>query len=386
MDQQLEELVRPRIEDSYLRILVVEEDPELRSLVISTLAQFGFGCQEAIDAGDALRILREAAAGRDDSPLQPEGGPLTPIGGRYASLACEFGLVICDVRMPDRDGLSFLDQVLTTYPDVSVIMLTSVDRSRLAVECLRRGATDYLVKPIDMDDLLISVHQGLERRRLVIENQLYQTKLERMVQDRTIELRRTLEKLRDSYNETLTALAAALDAREQETANHSVRVSEGCTRLLRRLGVDDDEALQVIEAGALLHDIGKIGIPDSILLKDGPLDPRERAIMKRHPQIGYDMLRGIRFLDPSLELVLYHQERYDGTGYPHGLAGEHIPLSARAFAVVDAWDAMTNTRPYRQAMTAKLAAEELHSCAGTHFDPVVVEAFLDMKRTEGALI
>ena len=108
--------------------------------------------------------------------------------------------------------------------------------------------------------------------------------------------------------------------------------------------------------------------------------------MKRHPQIGYDMLRGIRFLDPSLELVLYHQERYDGTGYPHGLAGSHIPLSARAFAVVDAWDAMTNTRPYRQAMTAKLAAEELRSCAGAHFDPAVVEAFLEMKRSEGALI
>lgn len=384
MDRHLEELTRPRIEDSYLRILVVEEDPELRELVVSTLAQFGFGCQEAADAKAAMAILREAAAGR--SHLEPvEGNRLMPIAGRYLSLSCDFGLVICDVRMPDRDGLTFLDQVLEVYPDVSVIMMTSVDRSRVAVECLRRGATDYLVKPIDMDDLLISVHQALERRRLVLENQLYQTRLERMVQDRTRELERTLQKLQSSYSETLQALAAALDARERETANHSERVAEGCRNLLFRLGVEDDDALQVIEAGALLHDIGKIGIPDSILLKDGPLDDGERQIMKRHPQIGYEMLNGIRFLEPSLELVLYHQEKYDGSGYPYGLAGEEIPLSARAFAVVDAWDAMTNERPYRKPMSAQRAAAELRKCASAHFDPAVVEAFLEMKREEGVL-
>lgn len=384
MDRDLEELSRPRIEDGYLRILVVEEDPELRELVVSTLAQFGFGCQEAADAEDALRILREAAAGR--SHVEPVAGSrLTPIAGRYASLACDFGLVICDVRMPDRDGLWFLDQVLQTYPDVSVIMLTSVDRSRVAVECLRRGATDYLVKPIDMDDMLISVHQALERRRLLLENRLYQTKLERMVQERTRELQRTLEKLQFSYSETLQALAAALDAREQETANHSERVAEGCRVLLNRLGVEDEEALTVIEQGALLHDIGKIGIPDSILLKDGPLDSEEREIMKRHPQIGHDILSGIRFLEASLELVLYHQEKFDGSGYPYGLAGDQIPLSARAFAVVDAWDAMTNERPYRKPMAARQAATELRQCAGSHFDPDVVETFLDMKREEGVL-
>lgn len=384
MDRQLEELSRPRLEDSYLRILVVEEDPELRELVVSTLAQFGFGCQEAANAEAALEILREAAAGR--SHIEPvEGQRLTPVAGRYLSLSCDFGLVICDVRMPDRDGLGFLDEVLETYPDVSVIMMTSVDRSRVAVECLRRGATDYLVKPIDMDDLLISVHQALERRRLVLENRLYQTRLERMVQERTRELEQTLDKLRASYSETLQALAASLDARERETANHSERVAEGCRKLLFRLGIEDEEALQVIEAGALMHDIGKVGIPDSILLKDGPLEDDEREIMKRHPQIGYEILSGIRFLEPSLELVLYHQERYDGSGYPYGLSGEDIPLSARAFAVVDAWDAMTNERPYRQPMPASRAATELRECAGSHFDPAVVEAFLEMKHEEGVL-
>lgn len=383
MDRELAELTRPRIEDGYLRILVVEEDPELRELLVSTLAQFGFGCQDAPDAQAALSILREAAAGLAKSPSWDS--PLAPIGGRYASLACEFGLVICDVRMPDRDGLWFLDQVLNTYPDISVIMLTSVDRSRVAVECLRRGATDYLVKPVDMDDLLISVHQALERRRLVMENRLYQTQLEAMVQERTRELQRTLEKLRDSYGETLSALAAALDAREQETANHSTRVAEGCRRLLHRLGIDDNETLDIIEQGALLHDIGKIGIPDSILLKAGPLDAQERETMKRHPSIGYEILRGIRFLEPSLELVLYHQEKYDGSGYPYGLRGDDIPLAARAFAVVDAWDAMTNERPYRRPMAAAHAAEELVQCSGTHFDPGVVKTFLEMKRGEGVL-
>lgn len=383
MEPDLEAVSRPRIEDSYLRILVVEEDPELRDLVVATLAQFGFGCQEATDAQAALAILGEAAAGRTGSHLA--GDRVLPIGGRYASLTPEFGLVICDVRMPDRDGLWFLEHALRTYPDLSVIMLTSVDRSRMAVECLRRGATDYLVKPIDMDDLLISVHQALERRRLLLENRLYQGQLEGLVQARTRELRSTLDKLRHSYSETLQALAAALDAREQETANHSERVSQGCRALLERLGVDDDDALTIIEQGALLHDIGKIGIPDAILLKRGPLDDSEREIMKRHPQIGYEILRGIRFLEPSLELVLYHQEKFDGSGYPYGLSGEGIPLAARAFAVVDAWDAMTHERPYRKPMAAHQAALELQKCVGVHFDPVAVASFLLMKREEGVL-
>jgi putative nucleotidyltransferase with HDIG domain len=379
MEHELAELTRPRIEDGYLRILVVEDDPELRELVISTLAEFGFGCQAADDAREAVEILEAAHDTRSESGSSAAGA------GRYQSMTTDYGLVICDVRLPHRDGLWFLDQVVPRFPDVPVIMLSAVDRGRVAVECLRRGATDYLVKPLDIDDLLVSVHQALERRRLVMENRLYQNKLESLVQERTKELRSTLEKLRDSYSETLMALAAALDAREQETANHSSRVAEGCKNLLQRLGVDDDAALSIIEAGALLHDIGKIGIPDAILLKDGPLDDQERLIMRQHPQIGYEMLRGIRFLEPSLELVLYHQEKFDGSGYPYGLAGDDIPIEARAFAVVDAWDAMTNERPYRKPMSTEHAATELIDCSGSHFDPVVVDAFLEMKREEGVL-
>ncbi len=382
MERELEELVRPRIEDGYLRVLVVEDDPELREQVISTLAEFGFGCQVADDARAAVRVLEQDQA----QPHPEHGRPIVPIAGRYETVTCDFGLVICDVRLPDRDGLWFLDQVIPRFPDVPVIMLTSVDRSRVAVECLRRGATDYLVKPVDMDDLLVSVHQALERRRLVMENRLYQTKLESLVQARTKELRTTLDRLRSSYGETLAALAAALDAREKETANHSSRVADGCVSLLRKLGLEDEAALTIIEAGALLHDIGKIGIPDAILLKEGPLTDEEREIMSHHPQIGYEMLRGIRFLEPSLELVLYHQEKYDGSGYPSGLAGDDIPIEARAFAVVDAWDAMTNERPYRKPMAAHQAAAELRACSGAHFDPVVVDAFLEMKREEGVLV
>jgi response regulator RpfG family c-di-GMP phosphodiesterase len=382
MEPEIAELVRPRIEDGYLRILVVEDDAELRTLVIETLAEFGFGCQVAADAREAVRVLEEAQG----EGIPEQGRAITPVAGRYASVTPDFGLVICAVRLPDRDGLWFLDQVTPRFPDVPVIMLTSVDRSRVAVECLRRGATDYLVKPLDMDDLLVSVHQALERRRLVMENRLYQNKLETLVQARTKELKSTLDKLRDSYGETLAALAAALDAREQETANHSSRVAEGCITLLRRLGLGDDEALAIIEAGALLHDIGKIGIPDAILLKPGPLDEQERLIMRQHPQIGYDMLQGIRFLEPSLDLVLYHQEKYDGSGYPYGLAGADIPIEARAFAVADAWDAMTHGRPYRKALATTVAAAEVRTCSGSHFDPVVVEAFLRIKEDEGVLI
>ena len=381
----LELLVRPRVEDMYLRVLVAEEDPELRALLAATLSQFGFGCQEASNAIDALAILRDAAAERSDTSAMPRPGSDRSGSDAYASLVCEFGLVICDVRMPDGDGFSFLDEVLASYPDVSVIMLTGVDRSRVAVECLQRGATDYLVKPVDMDDLIVAVHHALERRRLLLQNRLYQTKLERMVQARTHELRQTLGRLQQTYSETLAALATALDAREQETAHHSERVARDCQRLLQCLSVEDDESLTVTGQGALLHDIGKIGIPDSILLKPGPLDDAEWRVMRQHPSIGHEILRGIEFLEPSLELVLHHQEKFDGSGYPMGLAGNEIPLSARAFAVVDAWDAMTHARPYRQPMSAGKATAELIRCAGSHFDPQVVDTFLEMKRTEGVL-
>ena len=373
------------IDDAYLRILVVEKDPDLRNLLVSTLSQFGFGCQSVPDSTSALEMLHEAAKAEGGPTLVRGVGVLQPAGTVPGEHPGAFGLVICDAKMPDHDGLWLLDRLRESYREISVIVITGADRSSAAVECMRRGAIDCLAKPIDMDELLVAVDHALERRRLVLENRAYRLYLEQMVDERTRELQSILSKLNDSYGETILALAAALDAREQETGNHSGRVAEGCVSLLSRLGLDDEDELGVIHKGAMLHDIGKIGIPDGILLKAGPLDAREWEIMRRHPLIGYEILREVQFLEPSLELVLYHQEKYDSSGYPFGLGGDDIPLSARAFAVVDAWDAMTNPRPYRDPMQNSQAMIELLRCAGGQFDPQVVDAFFDQVRDDGGL-
>lgn len=406
-----------------VKILVVDDDEDARYVISHTLMSQGFDCVEADDAETAFALLQHAereqgnhrhrpavvdrgsraggarrrtavrkvgAAGSglveavaSDPPLSTDGLelPSEPVDeGVVAESPGDFSLVIADVRMPGKDGFWLLDELVRAYDDIQIIMLTAVDDSRTAVECLRRGACDYLVKPVDKEELGLSVQLALERRWLKLENKAYQQRLERLVETRTEDVLRTLDRLRRSYTQTLAALAAALDAREQETAHHSERVAEHCSALMRRLGVADESELRAIRYGALLHDIGKIGIPDNILLKPGPLTDEEWKVMREHPAIGHEILQEVEFLQPSLDLVLYHQERYDGSGYPEGRSGDEIPLAARAFAVVDAWDAMTHRRPYGEPMSINEAMEELRRGAGTRFDPEVVDAFLEMVR------
>lgn len=195
------------------------------------------------------------------------------------------------------------------------------------------------------------------------------------LQQLTENLQQSLEELDDTYHATLESLSAALDARDHETEGHSKRVTSLTVAIARAMGVPESELLH-IEWGSLLHDVGKIGVSDTILLKPGPLTPAEWEEMRRHPEIGYRMLRGVKFLEGALSIVLYHHERYDGKGYPRGLKDSEIPLGARIFAVADAYDAMTSPRPYRPARTKEEALAEIQQGAGTQFDPEVVEHFL----------
>lgn len=192
-----------------------------------------------------------------------------------------------------------------------------------------------------------------------------------------------LDDLEESYQATLLALSAALDARDRETEGHSRRVTKWALAIGRRLNLSRQE-LTNLERGALLHDVGKIGISDNILLKAGPLMPEERAVMNQHPLLGYEMLKGISFLQEALPVVLHHQEMFDGSGYPTGLRGENIPLGARIFAVADTYDAMTSTRPYRQALPHNAALAEIIAHKGTQFDPRVVDAFLSLFKNKDA--
>lgn len=187
--------------------------------------------------------------------------------------------------------------------------------------------------------------------------------------------RRRREELENAYHATLQALSRALDLRDTETEEHSQRVTRLSLTIGRQLGLAGTD-MAALELGALLHDVGKIGVPDAILRKPGPLSEEEWAVMRHHPQLGFAILSGIDFLAPCLPVVQYHHEKWNGSGYPDGLVGNAIPLAARIFAVADAYDAITSPRPYKTALPVEIAVERIKDGAGTHFDPDVVEAFL----------
>jgi response regulator RpfG family c-di-GMP phosphodiesterase len=331
------------------RILIVDDDASVRDVISVLLQEEGYECRTASSAETALDL-----SAADAPPL-----------------------VISDMKMPGHDGIWLLEAFRERYPETAVIMLTGYGDTEAAVDCLRRGAVDYLLKPPKLTDLIRAIERALAKRRIELARKRYQKKLERKVRDRTSELRTALKDVQHTYQSTLLALVAALDAREHETSDHSQRVVEYTTAIADRLGLRGPE-LEEIGRGALLHDIGKIGVPDAVLLKPAKLTPEEWKEMRRHPDIGYDMIRSIEFLSTPATIVLSHQEKFDGKGYPRGLRGEEIHIGARVFAVADTLDAMTSDRPYRRGTTFENAVDEIQRCAGSQFDPEVVRAFLDI--------
>jgi putative nucleotidyltransferase with HDIG domain len=328
------------------RILIVDDDPTVRDVLGTLLAEEGYDCALASTAEEALSL----------------------------AVTQEFHLVLSDVKMPGKDGVWLLEQLKQARPTTSVLVLTAFGDTEAAVDCLRRGAADYLLKPPRPTDLVRAIERALAKRRLEIARQRYKLHLEERVEEKTAELSRALREVEASYATTLEALVAALDAREQETGDHSQRVVRFTLAIADQLGAMRDRP--EIARGALLHDIGKIGVPDAILLKPGPLTPDEWVEMRRHPQIGWNIVRSIAFLQSTSELVLAHHERWDGGGYPSGLKGEQIPLGSRIFMIADTLDAMMSDRPYRKRTTLAAARKEIARCAGTQFDPRCVEAFL----------
>ncbi|MFN7130998.1 MAG: HD domain-containing phosphohydrolase [Myxococcales bacterium] len=335
------------------RILIVDDDDSVRDVISVLLAEEGYDCHTARSAEQALDL-----AG-----------------------AAETHLVISDMKMPGHDGFWLLDRLRRSYEDTSVIMLTGYGDTEAAVECLRRGAVDYLLKPPKVTDLVRAIERALAKRRVEMARKRYQLKLEQRVKEKTSELQQAVTDVQQAYNNTLLALVAALDAREHETSDHSQRVVRFTVAIARRLGIRDPE-LSEIARGALLHDIGKIGVPDSILLKPGPLTPVEWEEMRKHPDIGFNILRGIPFLSTPAEIVLSHQERFDGGGYPRKMGGREIHIGARIFMVADTLDAITSDRPYRKGQSYDAARKEIERCAGTQFDKEVVGAFMSLTPNE----
>jgi len=253
-------------------------------------------------------------------------------------------------------------------------MISGMQTVESAIGALRLGAFDYLMKPFDLRQVEAVVKRALEHHDLVAAKQRYENHLEELVEQRTAELDRALNSLEGAYRSTLKALTAALETRDSETHGHSERVVSYSLRLGREYGLNSEQ-MKSLEFGSLLHDIGKIGVPDSILRKPAKLTEEEWVRMREHPLHGQQILRGIEFLQGAARVVAQHHEKWDGSGYPVGLSGEEIDICARIFSVADAFDAITSDRVYRKGKSYDAAAQELDDWAGKQFDPKVVEAF-----------
>src|ERR1035437_4655724 len=332
------------------RILVVDDEETIREIVSSMLAGAHFQTRQAASGIEALAILE---SGED------------------------FDLVLSDLMMAEMDGIALLERAKERYPDMPIVMVTAVHDIQVALQALRNGAYDYLLKPFEREQLLATVRRALEHRRLKRENDAYRTNLEALVAARTQQWKTALSDLKRSYDMTLEALGDALDLKDAETAGHSRRVTAYTIAIARKMGLPKEE-INVIARGAFLHDIGKMAIPDAILLKPGKLTDDEMAIMKEHCYRAYKIISRIPFLAEAAEIVYSHQERYDGPGYPRGLKGEEIPLGARIFAIADTLDAMRSDRDYRKAQSMQAVREEIRLWSGRQFDPQIVKVFLDM--------
>jgi len=283
--------------------------------------------------------------------------------------------------MPYVSGAVILDAIKQADPTIEVIFLTAQDETSLAVDLMKRGAIDFLLKPVELNQLSLSVARAVEHRRLVKENEAYRVHLEQLVAEKTKALNEALSTLTQVHSATLDALSMALDYRDQSTSGHSRRVADLTVGAARSMGVSG-AALVQIEHGALLHDIGKLKIPDKILWKPGKLDDEEWKTMRRHAEYGYEFLRNLEWLTDAAEVVRCHHEKFDGTGYPRGVKGDDIPFGARVFAIVDTVDAMIYKRPYNTPVKFKEAAEEVRRCSGSQFDPEVVEPTIAFLSTQ----
>ena len=273
-------------------------------------------------------------------------------------------VIVLDVMMPGMSGLEVCQRIRSDpqIAEIPIIILTALDDRESLLNALKAGADDFVSKPFDRYEL---------RARLMGITRL--NRYQKLIQDRA-RLREANEHLLAAYEATIEGWSRALDLRDRETEDHSRRVTQLTVKMAEAQGMSADEIMH-IRRGSLLHDMGKIGVPDAILHKPAALTDEEWTIMRKHPQLVYDLLYSVEYLRPALNIPYCHHEKWDGTGYPRGLKGEQIPLSARLFAVVDVWDALTSDRPYRPAWSQEEALIFIREQSGSHFDPQAVDLF-----------
>jgi putative two-component system response regulator len=320
-------------------VLIVDDEAAIRRLLRQKLSREGYWCQEADTAEQTLNRL-------GSSPI---------------------ALVILDIKMPGKSGIELLPEIKVSYPDTTVIMATAVTDISVVIKCMKQGADDYICKPFNLDEVILSVQRALEKRRLQLKIREYQQHLEEKVGAQTREIRKV-------FLGAIEALVFALEAKDRYTAGHSRRVAEIAVAIGSELGLSVND-MEDLRWGGLLHDVGKIAVDQLIQNKPGKLTREEYEHIMIHAQVGAGIVKPV-VSEKVVEMIEHHHDHYDGGGIHQVVVGEDIPLAARILAVADAFDAMTSERPYRAAMSTKEALDEIKRGTGTQFDPDIIAAFL----------
>ncbi len=324
------------------KLLIVDDEPVISDIIFQCLSGEGYACDTANSAEQALTLLEQI----------------------------DYHLIISDIMMPGKSGIELLEEVKKKHPDIAIIMVTAVDDRKTAVRALQLGAYGYVIKPFELNEIVLSTVNALERRRLSLESKKYEARLENDVRERTQEIHQREE-------EICLRLTSACEFRDEETGTHIRRIGLYSAVIGAALGWEK-RTLDEIQIAACMHDIGKIGVPDNVLQKPGRLTPEEFEIIKTHPSIGAQILSGsdISLINMAKDIALSHHEKWNGSGYPKGLVGEDIPETARIVAIVDVYDALVYKRVYRPAIPEEEALDMMRKDVGTHFDPRLFDIFI----------
>jgi len=321
-------------------VLVVDDDISLRPMLASWVNRFGFCAFEAPTAECALEHLEHTPA----------------------------DIALCDVNMPGRNGVWLAARIRERHPTTAVIMATSVDDADVAVSTLSNDVVDYLLKPFDSARLREALALGLDWHRASVGDEDLHHALQSRMRSRRAAVATTLARAQTTAQEAADSLIAMLQMHEKDGRGHATRVTRLAIALADELGIVEDD-IEELEYGAMLHDVGKIDMPAEILCKPAPLSDAEWDVMRTHPQVGYDLVKKLPQFSRAAEIVLAHHEAFDGSGYPHGLKGNDIPLGARILTIADSYDSMTHPHTQRPAMPREMAVREIERCSGSQFDP-----------------
>jgi putative nucleotidyltransferase with HDIG domain len=328
------------------RVLVIDDDLSTVELVCQALEIAGYNVKGVTDANEIKGILTKNA----------------------------YETILTDINMPQISGIEFLEYVNQVDEKLPVILMTGYSDTHYLMSAIKLGAYDFIKKPFNMDELIITVNHAVAKRRLELRYEEYHDMLEEMVLKRTDELMKANKTIETNLVKTILAMVNALEASDTYTRGHSERVTAVSMLILEQLKLADKKNMKMLRLGAILHDIGKIGIEPNILNKPSRLNDQEYQIIKNHPAIGYNIISPIELNNEVFNIVRQHHERVDGKGYPNNIKGDKISILARIVSVADTYDAITSDRAYRKGKSKEFAFDEINKYSGTQFDPEVVKA------------